>query len=69
MEAAPSSGNFFLLRRPGAPGGELAAALAARGIAVRDIPELDAGGHVRVTVGTREQGDLLLAALAEVCRG
>lgn len=69
VEVWRSAGNFFLLRRPGLTGRELTAALAARGIAVRDIPELDAGGHVRVTVGTPAEGDLLLAAVAEVARG
>jgi len=69
VEVVPSAGNFYLLRRPGMTGRQLTAALAARGIAVRDIPELDEGGHVRVTVGTPAEGDLLLGAVAEVCRG
>jgi histidinol-phosphate/aromatic aminotransferase/cobyric acid decarboxylase-like protein len=50
-------------------GRRLTEALAARGLAVRDIPELDVSGHVRVTVGTEAEGDLLLGAVAEVCRG
>ncbi len=69
VEVVPSAGNFFLLRVSGLPGRELAAALVVRGIAVRDIPELDEGGHVRVTVGTEAEGDLLLAAVKEVCGG
>lgn len=69
VEVVPSAGNFFLLRRPGMSGRQLTAAIAARGIAVRDIPELDSSGHVRVTVGTPAEGDLLLGAVAEVCRG
>ena len=68
VEVVPSAGNFFLLRRPGMTGRQLAEALAARGLAVREIPELDAGGYVRVTVGTAAEGDLLLGAVAEVCR-
>lgn len=69
VEATPSSGNFYLLRRPGMTGAQLAGALAARGLAVRSIAELDADGFVRVTVGTRAEGDLLLAAVAEVAGG
>lgn len=67
VEVAPSAANFYLLRRPGLTGTQLAEALAARGIAVRDIPELNESGHVRVTVGTTAEGDLLLAAVTEVC--
>lgn len=66
MEVVPSAGNFFLLRRLGWPGRRLFEALRARGIAVRDLKELDEAGHVRVTVGTREEGDRFLAALGEV---
>ena len=69
VEVVPSAGNFYLLRQPGMTGRQLTAALAARGLAVRDIPELDAGGHVRVTVGTPAEGDRLLRAIEEVCRG
>ncbi len=69
VEVVPSAGNFFLLRRPGLTGTQLAEALAARGLAVRDILELDESGHVRVTVGTRADGDALLRAVAEVCHG
>lgn len=68
LEVVPSTTNFFLLRRSGWTGRRLAAALAERGLAVRDIPELDAGGHVRVTVGSPGEGDALLLALAEVAR-
>ncbi len=68
-EAVPSAGNFFLLRRPGLTGTQLVAALAAHRLAVREIPELEDDGYVRVTVGAAAQNDLLLAALAEVGRG
>jgi histidinol-phosphate aminotransferase len=69
VEVVPSAGNFFLLRCRDLSGTRLAEELAARGIAVRDIVELDASGHVRVTVGTRGEGDLLLRTVEEVCRG
>jgi len=66
FEAAPSAGNFFLLRRSGLDGGALRSALAERGLAVRDVAELTADGYVRVTVGSPAEGDRLLAALNEV---
>ncbi len=67
-EAVPSRGNFYLLRREGWGGPRLAQFLAAAGIAVREVEELSALGYVRVTVGTREEGDVLLAVLKEVVR-
>lgn len=69
VEVVPSSGNFFLMRRPGLSGDELVAALAERGIAVREIAELSQAGYVRVTVGTPAEGDRLLAAVSEVVHG
>ncbi|MEW6338465.1 MAG: pyridoxal phosphate-dependent aminotransferase [Acidobacteriota bacterium] len=63
-EAVGSAANFFLLRRPGLGGAELAEALRDRGVSVREIPALDAAGYVRVTVGDRGEGRLLRAALA-----
>ncbi len=66
LEVVPSDANFFLLRRLGWRGRELYDALLARGIAVRDLKELDEAGYVRVTVGTPAENDRLLAALAEM---
>ena len=63
LEVTPSEANFLLVR--GQPG--LFAALLERGVLVRDFsdaPGLD--GCVRVTVGTREECDALVAATAEV---
>lgn len=66
FEVVPAQGNFFLLRRLPWRGRQLFEALQQRGIAVRDLKELDDAGYVRVTVGTREEGDRFLAALGEV---
>lgn len=66
LHAAPSAGNFYLLRRAGWTGSELAAAVRQRGVLLRDLAELDAAGYVRVTVGTAGEGDVLLGALREV---
>ena len=62
----PSSANFVL----GDFGGraiEVRDALRGRGILVRDR-SYEAPGYVRITVGTREQTRVLLAALEEIWR-
>lgn len=69
VEVVPSQANFFLLRRVGWRGRQLFEALHARGIAVRDLKELNEAGYVRVTVGAPGENDRLLAALAEVVDG
>ncbi|MBI4915574.1 MAG: histidinol-phosphate aminotransferase family protein [Acidobacteria bacterium] len=66
LEAVPSAGNFYLLRRTGWTGSRLVAAVRERGVLLRDIAELDEAGYVRVTVGTRDEGDVLLGVLREV---
>jgi histidinol-phosphate aminotransferase len=60
----PSSANF-VLGRFGARAIEVRDALRDKGILVRDR-SYEAPGCVRITVGTREQTRLLLAALEEV---
>lgn len=68
LEVVSSAANFFLVRRVGWSGRRLAATLRERGIAVRDIAELDGAGYVRITVGSADEGDELRAALREVAR-
>lgn len=68
IEVAPSSANFLLLRRRGWSGAGLVAALAGRGIAVREVAELSEPGWVRVTVGDPAHNEVVAAALAEVGR-
>ena len=43
--------------------------LVARGVLVRSFHAAGGrmGKHLRVTVGTREENDVMLAALAEAC--
>ncbi|MCX7896085.1 MAG: aminotransferase class I/II-fold pyridoxal phosphate-dependent enzyme, partial [Thermoanaerobaculum sp.] len=69
VEVVPSAGNFYLLRRVGWQGQRLAQVLAQAGVAVRVVPELDAYGYVRVTVGTPAEGDVLMTVLQEVVHG
>ncbi|MGV8038696.1 MAG: pyridoxal phosphate-dependent aminotransferase [Thermoanaerobaculaceae bacterium] len=69
VSVAPSAANFLLLRVDGLSGSALAEAVARRGVAVRRIEELDAGGWVRVTVGRPTDNDLVLSILQEVANG
>jgi len=67
VRAYPSLANFVLVEIAGAPPKSVHAALAGRGILVRDVsgyPRLDR--HLRVSVGSREENDALLEALPEV---
>ncbi|MBI4565560.1 MAG: histidinol-phosphate transaminase [Planctomycetes bacterium] len=61
--AYPSHANFILIRVTAG----VAGALLERGILVRDISDLPGlKGCVRITVGTPEENDAVLAALREV---
>ena len=66
FDVLPSAANFIFARHPQRAARELFAALRARGIVVRyfDKPRIDE--HLRITVGTDEQCDELLAALGEL---
>jgi histidinol-phosphate aminotransferase len=70
-EVLRGAANFFLFRTPLAHG-DVRAALAARGINVRDVtgypalaPTPEAPGWLRASVGTPAENDAFLAALAE----
>jgi histidinol-phosphate aminotransferase len=62
FEVHPSDANFFLVGH--ARAAEVYAALLARGVLVRAWPgHARLGSHLRITVGTPEENDFLLAAL------
>lgn len=60
----PSSANFVLARRPGTDQGLVTAALSERDILVRHFRTMP--DALRITVGTDDETDTLLAHLAEV---
>ena len=60
----PSEANFVMAVRPGTPQKPVAAALAERGILVRYFDALPEA--LRITVGTDEETDALLAALETI---
>jgi histidinol-phosphate aminotransferase len=59
----PSQANFILATVPGGDGGVVYARLKAQGILVRYFAKPGLSDKVRITIGTREQNDALLAAL------
>jgi histidinol-phosphate aminotransferase len=64
FDVLPSEANFVLARRPGESMGPLQRWLAEKGILVRyfDVPELS--DALRITVGTPQEIDILLGAIA-----
>lgn len=65
MEPVPSDANFVLFYVPHHDAREVWQALTSRSVLVRDVsswPRL--AGHLRVTVGTREENDAFLLALS-----
>ena len=65
FETLPSSANFVFARHPNHSGAALAAALRERAILVRrwDAPRI--GDYLRISVGTGEQMESLLATFSE----
>jgi histidinol-phosphate aminotransferase len=71
FEVKEGVANFVLIRRAGGSGpsaADLAAGLAERGIFVRTVSEYGLAEWLRVTVGTAEANQAVLAATAEILR-
>ncbi len=68
FEAGPSATNFIWARPRRMPARELFERLRERRIFIRHFPGEATGAHVRITVGTDEEIDQLLAALAELLK-
>lgn len=66
LRPAPSAANFILCRVVGRPAGELKLALERDGLLVRYYSSALLRDYIRVSVGTPEQSDALLAALREL---
>jgi histidinol-phosphate aminotransferase len=65
FELVPSATNFIFARPP-KPAADVVAGLRERKILVRHYDREPIAGWIRITVGTRDQHDKLLAALKEV---
>ena len=66
FEVLPSAANFVFARHPGHEGKALAAELRARAIIVRHFHAPRISDYLRITVGSNEQVEKLLAALGEI---
>ena len=62
----PSAANFVFARHPQHDAAQLAAALRERAIIVRHFKHPRIDQFLRITVGTEQQTDVLLAALAKI---
>ncbi len=69
FETVPSAANFVFTRHPGMDGGQLYQALKERGVLVRHWNKPEIKDHLRITIGTREQMDILLTKLKEILKG
>ena len=64
----PSSANFIFARHKIANGADLARALRDRAVLVRHFNAPRIGNYLRITIGTAEQTDKLVAALRDILR-
>jgi histidinol-phosphate aminotransferase len=66
FEVLPSKANFLFARSPDVPGGELYRKLKERGVLVRWFDSDRIRDFTRITVGTREQMDILLDGVRNI---
>jgi histidinol-phosphate aminotransferase len=66
FEVLPSAANFIFVRHPRREAGELARLLRERSIIVRHFRQPRIDQFLRITVGTDEQCEILVAALREI---
>jgi histidinol-phosphate aminotransferase len=71
VEPYPSATNFILFRLPMENAGPVATELASRKVFVRKYtdPTLALEDHLRVSIGSERENDMLLATLKEVLAG
>ena len=66
FEVLDSCANFVFARTPAADGAELYRKLKARGVLVRHFTKPEIAQFNRITIGTRQQMDALLAAIRTI---
>lgn len=69
FEVLRSQANFVFARHPGQAGGAVAAALRDRGVLVRHFRNERIQDFLRITIGTPEQCERLIAVLRDVLPG
>ena len=68
-ETTPSQANFVFVRFPGFDGAALCAELKARGVLVRRFNTPRIKDYLRITIGSREECEILVARLKEIIGG
>lgn len=66
FDVTPSATNFLFVQHPRHEAGALAAALRERAILVRHLKQSGAEKHLRISIGTDAECELLHAALKEI---
>jgi histidinol-phosphate aminotransferase len=66
FDTLPSTANFIFTRHPKHAGAKLHQALRDRGIIVRHFKSARIEEFLRITIGTDDQSNELLAALKEI---
>lgn len=66
FEVLPSQSNFVFARHPDHEGADLAAALRGRAILVRHFAKPRIADFLRISIGTEEECDRLIAAIDEI---
>ena len=66
FDVLPSAANFVFARHPAHGGARLASALRERAVIVRHFGAARIADYLRITVGTDEQIDRLMSALADI---
>ena len=69
FEVLPSAANFIFARTDRIDGGALYEALKARGVLIRHFDKAAIRDWNRITIGTREQMDILLTNIREILEG
>jgi len=68
FEMTDSVANFLFTKHPGVTGNELYSELKHRGILVRQWNKPRISDYIRITIGTKEQMDVLIAAITEILK-
>ena len=66
FEVLPSQANFVFARHPGVSGEALASGLRERAVLVRHFAKPRISDYLRITIGTAEECDRLIAAVEEI---
>lgn len=66
FDTLPSSANFIFTRHKNIPGGYLYETLKSKGVLVRHFSKERLDAFVRITIGSREQLDILLEKISEI---